>query len=146
MLGSLIILGLSTCAFALNARYEEGNSNTNGGYESKSLGASTIVYTPKPSKPTAVHSGSSHTPFPSGHLSCATHPPGYGHSASGIPYPTGTKNTSVQPGPTGTPNCAPYWLENIKHQGLASFNPDPDSYQVFRNVMDYGAKGEQKPM
>ncbi|KZP32536.1 glycoside hydrolase family 55 protein [Athelia psychrophila] len=36
-----------------------------------------------------------------------------------------------------------YWLEGMKHQGLAAFNADPSSYTVFRNVMtDYGAKGD----
>lgn len=34
-----------------------------------------------------------------------------------------------------------YWMENITHQGQASFNPDA-SYQVFRNVKDFGAKGD----
>ncbi len=34
-----------------------------------------------------------------------------------------------------------YWMENIKHQGLAPFNPSLGSYQVFRNVKDFGAKG-----
>lgn len=36
----------------------------------------------------------------------------------------------------------PYWLQNIKHQGLAAFNPSPSSYQVFRNVKDFGAVGD----
>jgi hypothetical protein len=36
----------------------------------------------------------------------------------------------------------PYWLEQIKHQGVAAFNPSPGTYQVFRNVKDFGAKGE----
>lgn len=35
-----------------------------------------------------------------------------------------------------------YWLENIKHQGVAAFNADPSGYQVFRNVKDFGAKGD----
>lgn len=34
-----------------------------------------------------------------------------------------------------------YWMEDIAHQGRASFNPDP-AYQVFRNVKDFGAKGD----
>ena len=34
----------------------------------------------------------------------------------------------------------PYWLENIKHQGVAAFRKD-STYQVFRNVKDFGAKG-----
>jgi glucan 1,3-beta-glucosidase len=126
MLKSSIILGLSTYALALNIRRADGYGNTDVAPGSKSLSPSE-VYTPATSsKPTPVHNA-----------------PGYGHSVSGIPYPTGANNTSVKPGPTGTPDCAPYWLEDIKHQGLASFNPDPDSYQVFRNVKDFGAKGKQ---
>ena len=37
---------------------------------------------------------------------------------------------------------ADYWMNEVKHQGIASFNPDPSSYQVFRNVKDFGAKGD----
>ncbi|KAJ6479946.1 exo-beta-1,3-glucanase [Mycena vitilis] len=36
----------------------------------------------------------------------------------------------------------PFWMQNIKHQGIAAFNPNPSSYQVFRNVKDFGAKGD----
>ena len=36
----------------------------------------------------------------------------------------------------------PYWLEKIKHQGIAAYNPDPTGYKVFRNVKDYGAVGD----
>jgi len=36
---------------------------------------------------------------------------------------------------------ASYWLADIKHQGIAAFNSNPSSYTVFRNVKDYGAKG-----
>ena len=36
---------------------------------------------------------------------------------------------------------AAYWMEDILHQGLASFNPNPN-YRVFRNVKDYGARGD----
>jgi hypothetical protein len=36
------------------------------------------------------------------------------------------------PGTAG-PND-PFWMENIKHQGTAAFNPNPSGYQVFRNV------------
>jgi hypothetical protein len=43
--------------------------------------------------------------------------------------------------PTATPTPASYWLADIKHQGVAAFNPDT-TYQVFRNVKDFGAKGE----
>ncbi|KAJ7632169.1 exo-beta-1,3-glucanase [Roridomyces roridus] len=36
----------------------------------------------------------------------------------------------------------PFWLQNIKHQGLSAFNPTPSSYQVYRNVKDFGAVGD----
>jgi glucan 1,3-beta-glucosidase len=42
--------------------------------------------------------------------------------------------------PSPTPSCAPYWLETIKHQGVAAFNSN-SGYEVFRNVKSYGAKG-----
>lgn len=35
----------------------------------------------------------------------------------------------------------PYWLQDIKHQGTSAFNPNK-TYQVFRNVQDFGAKGD----
>jgi glucan 1,3-beta-glucosidase len=34
-----------------------------------------------------------------------------------------------------------YFLERIKHQGLAPFNPGGAGYTVFRNVKRFGAKG-----
>ena len=37
----------------------------------------------------------------------------------------------------------PYWLADIAHQGVAAFNPNPSGYKVFRNVKDYGAKGQR---
>jgi glucan 1,3-beta-glucosidase len=37
---------------------------------------------------------------------------------------------------------SPYWLERIPHRGRAAFNQDPDAYAVFRNVKDYGARGD----
>jgi len=58
--------------------------------------------------------------------------------------PTGTATHAAatyrpRPGPP-TATAGSYWLENIKHQGVAAFNPDM-TYQVFRNVKDFGAKG-----
>jgi len=35
----------------------------------------------------------------------------------------------------------PFWMQNIKHQGVAAFNDDTSS-QVFRNVKDFGAVGD----
>jgi glucan 1,3-beta-glucosidase len=33
-----------------------------------------------------------------------------------------------------------YWYENIAHQGISAFGPS--GYTVYRNVKDYGAKGD----
>ena len=53
-------------------------------------------------------------------------------------------NTTMQS--TGSPGAnganKTFWLELIGHNGTATYNPDPSSYQVFRNVKDFGAKGE----
>ncbi|MCJ1431215.1 hypothetical protein MMC27_000566, partial [Xylographa pallens] len=60
--------------------------------------------------------------------------------------PTGTatavlhSTATAKPTATASPSCTPYWLENIEHQGISAFNPDK-TYQVFRNVKDFGAKG-----
>jgi hypothetical protein len=86
---SWLVLGLcSTCALALNARYD-------GGYADESSNLPHLI------KRVELRQ-------------------------------TGSRNTS----------CAPYWLEDINHQGLASFNPNPTNYTVFRNVKSYGAVGD----
>ncbi|KAK2042762.1 glucan 1,3-beta-glucosidase [Colletotrichum somersetense] len=36
---------------------------------------------------------------------------------------------------------ATYWMEDVLHQGISAYHPDPN-YQVFRNVKDFGAKGD----
>ncbi|KAK1458188.1 glucan 1,3-beta-glucosidase [Colletotrichum melonis] len=36
---------------------------------------------------------------------------------------------------------AAYWMEDIAHQGISPYHPDPN-YKVFRNVKDFGAKGD----
>lgn len=36
----------------------------------------------------------------------------------------------------------PFWMQTIRHQGLSAFNANPTSYQVFRNVKDFGARGD----
>ncbi|KAG8722630.1 hypothetical protein FRC09_005933, partial [Ceratobasidium sp. 395] len=35
-----------------------------------------------------------------------------------------------------------YWLETIEKRGSAPYSPNPGNYTVFRNVKDYGAKGD----
>ncbi|GBE82055.1 Glucan 1,3-beta-glucosidase [Sparassis crispa] len=53
----------------------------------------------------------------------------------------GTACSTPLGGGTAAPG-APYWLQDITHQGTSPFNPDPSSYQVFRNVKDFGAVGD----
>ena len=36
----------------------------------------------------------------------------------------------------------PYWLERITHRGTAAYNSNPTGYRVFRNVKEYGARGD----
>ncbi|KAI9727316.1 MAG: hypothetical protein M1828_006935 [Chrysothrix sp. TS-e1954] len=45
------------------------------------------------------------------------------------------------PKPSEAPASCSYWLDEIKHQGVAAFNND-SSYTVYRNVKDFGAKGD----
>ncbi|PBK83740.1 exo-beta-1,3-glucanase [Armillaria gallica] len=52
---------------------------------------------------------------------------------------TPTKSTAI---PNETSTREPFWLEVIKHRGTSPFNLDPGSYQVFRNVKDFGAVGD----
>jgi glucan 1,3-beta-glucosidase len=37
---------------------------------------------------------------------------------------------------------SPFWLQNIAHNGKAVYNSDAANYKVFRNVKDFGAKGD----
>ncbi|KAI2616852.1 glycoside hydrolase family 55 protein [Hypoxylon sp. NC1633] len=37
-----------------------------------------------------------------------------------------------------------YWYETISHQGISAFNANKATYKVYRNVKDYGAKGDGK--
>lgn len=48
-------------------------------------------------------------------------------------------------GPLGDGTAAPtdpYWMETIPHQGISAFNPDNETYPVYRNVKDFGAAGD----
>jgi hypothetical protein len=53
-------------------------------------------------------------------------------------------NSSSTIFPSSTASSAPYWLEQIPHLGVAPFSSN-GSYQVFRNVKDFGAKGNRHP-
>jgi glucan 1,3-beta-glucosidase len=62
--------------------------------------------------------------------------------ARGIGFSAGVDlagvDLSVSVGDTA---ASTFWLEDIKKQGVAAFNPSPSTYTVFRNVKDYGATG-----
>ena len=62
-----------------------------------------------------------------------------------VPPPTSNMSRPAPDSPMGPGTAAPgepYWMEKIKHQGVAAFNPRPGEYQVFRNVKDFGAIGD----
>lgn len=61
-----------------------------------------------------------------------------GGAFNSFPPPTGYAPSKP---PSSSGSCS-YWLEEVKHQGIAAFNPNPTTYQVFRNVKDYGAVGD----
>ncbi|KAF7862760.1 hypothetical protein EAF04_007632 [Stromatinia cepivora] len=54
---------------------------------------------------------------------------------------SGGQRDSDTPPYSHSRSCS-YWLEDIKHQGIAAFNPNPRGFHVFRNVKDFGAKGD----
>ncbi|KAJ7582652.1 glycoside hydrolase family 55 protein [Mycena floridula] len=63
--------------------------------------------------------------------------------ASTSVHPASTTNRTAAQclGPGTAAPGDPFWLELIKHQGNAPFNPN-STYQVFRNVKDFGAIGD----
>ena len=59
-----------------------------------------------------------------------------------IPFVTGHGSSCKSPLQFGSAAPKdPYWLQSIKHQGTSPYNTSA-SYQVFRNVKDFGAKGD----
>lgn len=57
---------------------------------------------------------------------------------SGAPAP----NALPAPAANDAAASSSYWVANIKRQGAVAFGDS--SYTVFRNVADYGAKGDGK--
>lgn len=41
-----------------------------------------------------------------------------------------------------TPSNTQFWVEYITHEGTSPFNGNPTTYPIFRNVKNYGAKGD----
>ncbi|KAJ6261479.1 Glucan 1,3-beta-glucosidase [Drechslerella dactyloides] len=56
-----------------------------------------------------------------------------------VPYYGYRNDTSYHANVTA---AGSYWLGDVQHQGVAAFNADPQSYKVFRNVKEFGAKGD----
>lgn len=55
-------------------------------------------------------------------------------------------SVSVKAAPTpqaNAPAASDFWVASIKRQGVAAFGRS--DYQIFRNVKDFGAKGEFGP-
>lgn len=113
----ILVLGFSTCALALHAPLDVLNVDTD-----------------------VVFGSEHHAGEPAETLR-----PGLPHNVTdlGLPTRSGFKASGNLGSNIGSnDSCAPYWLETIKHQGIASFNPNPRNYTVFRNVKDYGAIGD----
>ncbi|KAI3480149.1 hypothetical protein L1887_57749 [Cichorium endivia] len=57
-----------------------------------------------------------------------------------------TLNDTMPPSSSRQNNAAQanstFWLELVDHNGSATYNPTPNTYKVFRNVRDFGAKGD----
>jgi glucan 1,3-beta-glucosidase len=65
----------------------------------------------------------------------------HGPTGTGYPFPGPQPTGTQQPISSPTASACSYWMEAIRHQGIAAFNPNA-TYQVFRNVKDYGATGD----
>lgn len=51
----------------------------------------------------------------------------------------GLATSGTKAEPSVEKRASSYWYENIAHQGVAPFAPS--GYTVYRNVKDFGAKG-----
>lgn len=67
-------------------------------------------------------------------------PTGTAKAVALAPTPKVLAQVLVQQAAAAVATAAPYWYETIQHQGKAAFNAN-STYQVFRNVKTYGAKG-----
>ncbi|KAK2461102.1 hypothetical protein APHAL10511_006881 [Amanita phalloides] len=62
-------------------------------------------------------------------------------SYTGVVFGLGSA-CSAPLGPGMAAPTDPFWMQNIKHQGISPYHSNASSYQVFRNVKDFGAKGD----
>jgi glucan 1,3-beta-glucosidase len=139
-----VILSLSTCVSALNARSYSAKTPQNDDTFTKTATGTLPYSSPSDSNPSSL--ALKYSSVISSTVQTTTYAPQpTSKNPTVAPYPTKANGTSTSSAPlsTGTSgSCAPYWLENIKHQGVASFNPNPSNYTVFRNVKDFGARGD----
>jgi len=114
-------LGLFTCALALHVRLDRPHVDANADTVARGrsgLGVGNVA-------------GTVHSKLP--------------HVVTDLSIPTRSEShasATLNLNAASNDSCAPYWLEDITHQGLASFNPNPRNYTVFRNVKDFGAVGD----
>lgn len=68
----------------------------------------------------------------------------FGDQIFASPFQLSINTTMLQSNQSAQANRTdqPFWFELIEHNGRATYNPNPDTYQVFRNVKDFGAKGD----
>jgi glucan 1,3-beta-glucosidase len=62
-------------------------------------------------------------------------------TGSGVASGSGVAAASGAPGGASTAAAGGYWLASIQRQGAVAFG-NSSSYKVYRNVKDYGAKGD----
>ena len=67
-------------------------------------------------------------------------PTGTAKAVALAPTPKVLAQVLVQQAAAAVATATPYWYETITHQGKAAFNSN-STYQIFRNVKSYGAKG-----
>ncbi|EWC45316.1 hypothetical protein DRE_00715 [Drechslerella stenobrocha 248] len=71
-------------------------------------------------------------------------PPAVAHTSVVEVDVTKVISTAFGPAPTASPSA--FWLANMEHRGIAPYHSDKDykgmRFTLFRNVLDYGAKGD----
>lgn len=128
------------------------SSSSNWTSSIASVGSSTGISSGVSTSVSSATSTSSPAVIPIPHPSSASgiasyrsshgHSSGFHHSSAASGYRSSTRvSSSSTATPTPTGKCS-YWLDDVKHQGIAAFNADPATYQVYRNVKDFGAKGD----